>query len=132
MTDKPPVAKFLERKYIQWISECGEFHSQKDFAAFLEVEHSSFNRYYNGRRSDMEYQTALKICKKVRDFELLEILGYPPPSEEDLLSILPPGRGASIRAALEEIKLTVKQSGAISEEEADEILSRHGWKSNDI
>jgi len=131
---KTPVSRFLERVYLKWINSIGEVRTQKEFSQFLGVEYSKFNRYYNGHRSDMDYVTALKICRAVKDYELMEILGFEIP-EEDLIAVLPTDRAASLRAALTEIRERLAKFPGLSEAQAsvivDEIMLAHGWTVKD-
>jgi hypothetical protein len=124
MTGKGPVARWLEKKYIQWINEQGEMRTQEEFANFLGVDRVTFNRHYNGTIKRMELSTALKYAKKLNDYEILDILGYERPNEEKLLEGFPPEFKTAFSAALNEARSELVKRG-ITEgtEEARSIIN---------
>lgn len=131
MESKGPVARWLEKKYVQWINDQGVVRSQKEFAEFLGLDRVTFNRYYNGSRERMDYKNALQISSRLGDFELLDILGYERPSADSLLEGYPPEFRKQFSAALGEARSELVSRG-ITEgtDEAREIINmafrRHG------
>lgn len=137
MKDKGPVARWLEKKYIQWINEQGEVKNQEEFANYLGIDRVTFNRHYNGTVKRMELSTALKYAKKLNDFEILDILGYERPSEDDLLSGFPPDIREALSASLSEARSELVRRG-MTEGSAEALsiintaFAKHGLKINFI
>jgi hypothetical protein len=131
-TVKPPTARYMEKVYLAWLNQVGQVRSQKEFAEYLELDQIRFNRYYNGARTEIDYATALSICRKTGDYELMDILGYPRPIEGFDFSSLPPEDAASLRAAVFELTDKLNELGDFSDDEyravRDEVMEKYGWK----
>jgi len=131
------IAQWLMKKYIEWITQEGSVQSQKAFADYLGIDRVVFNRYINGKRKDINYRNAMQIARRVGDYEILDILGYERPSDDDLLKDFPDELRESIVSALNDARSELV-SKEITEgtSEAREIIitafAKHGLSINVI
>jgi hypothetical protein len=79
MDGKGELANWLEKKYIQWLTQVGR-RTQGEFADYLGLEKTTFNQYLNGKRTKIDYLLAFQIASKLGDYSIMEILGYEMPS----------------------------------------------------
>lgn len=88
-SNKPPIAVYTERIYLAWINSLGQVRPQSEFAELLGMDRQRFNNYYNGKRANMDYATAVRVAEIAAGFgadnpyEILEILGYPVPGARE-------------------------------------------------
>ena len=121
MKDKGIVGLWLEKKYIEWINEVGEVKPQVDFAIHLGLKKETFNRYYNGERKP-SYKQAIQICQVLKDFTLMDILGYTRPAVSGLVIDFPPEVALVIEKSLKEAKSELLKKGRTTFER-EEIIS---------
>ena len=71
---KSELAKWLEKQYINWMSEMGEVQSQADFARWLGINVVTLNRYMNDKRKNVDREIVDQIAIKLGP-EIYNILG---------------------------------------------------------
>jgi transcriptional regulator with XRE-family HTH domain len=141
MGTKTPVAAYVERIYLAWLNSIGQVRSQREFSELLGMDRQRFNNYYNGKRTNMDYATAVHVAKIAAGFgaenpyEILEILGYPVPGVGDLYARVSPLFSGAMRAALNEINEKILESGVEPDspeawEIARSVLARIGLGTN--
>lgn len=124
---------YFHRAYVAFLAREGGYRTQKDFAEFLGISRPRLNHYYNGRRKEMDYETAMLVAQKTGDYELFDILGYPRPQAEDILADFPPEVRDPVLAALKEARSSLVNKG-ISEDSKEarktltEAFERFGIK----
>jgi transcriptional regulator with XRE-family HTH domain len=129
--DVVELKDWLEKKYLEWQIENGRA-TVKDFASKLGISRSYLTLLLNGERTSMSREMAIEIAEKVRDYEILSILGYSLPEGISDLS-LPPSLRSSFDKAINEIERVYKALGITELESpealriAKEIFEEHGW-----
>jgi len=127
------TSTWLMNKYLDWQKERGALTPLAEFARFLEVGDKALSTWLNGRNNP-SYKTAVKICKKLGDYSLLEILGYSPPVLDPKplpFSSLPPEFIKLLEEIDLEIAKTFRERGiteysAEAESIAREIMEKYG------
>jgi len=130
VSEKPNSSSWLMSKYLDWQRDMGVLASMAEFARFLDVGEKALNTWINGRNNP-SYKTVLKICKKLGDYTLLELLGYQRQSIP--FDFLPPEFLARLQSIDSEIKNTLRERAITeysseAEEVALEILEKYGAK----
>jgi transcriptional regulator with XRE-family HTH domain len=77
-------SQWLEKKYIEWISESGRRRTLAEFSDFLRIPRPLLSRYLNGSRVP-KYSNADQIAAHLGP-EVYTVLGYRSP-DEMLLSL---------------------------------------------
>jgi len=131
------VTDWFVTKYLDWQKENRSINSMAEFARYLDVGDKALNTWVNGRNNP-SYRKAIQIAKKLDDYSLLDILGYPRPvSSEIPFDSLPSELRERLRAALGEIEETLKtraiqpdspEGSAISES----VLKKFGFTVSSI
>lgn len=102
------VTDWFVTKYLDWQKENRSISSMAEFARYLDVGDKALNTWVNGRNNP-SYRKAIQIAKKLDDYSLLDILGYPRPVSSDVpFDSLPADLRDRLRAALGEIEETLK------------------------
>ncbi len=73
--------KWLEQKYIDWITEKGKVLPQKDFADYLGIEPVNISNYINARRNMPDIEAIEKIAAKLGP-EIYDVLGLARPDKD--------------------------------------------------
>lgn len=74
--------------------------SMAEFARYLNVSEKALNHWAVGRNKP-SYANAVKICVKLNDYSLLDLLGYQPDSVDEVsIDFLPPEIRDRLRLAL--------------------------------
>lgn len=94
--------EFIQDKFAEWRGRGRE--TLVDFANYIGVSQQVMSNWYNGRiKRSPEADTYSHLIKKY-GVEVYDVLGLPRPSEEEVLSGLPPDMAASVRSFLDEIR----------------------------
>lgn len=110
-------------KYLDWQKENQTLNSMAEFSRFLGVGDKAMNTWVNGRNNP-SYKTAIKICSRLNDYTLLDLLGYPRPESESIpLASLPPELRERLRSALLEIEATLKERSIQPDSPAGAVIS---------
>lgn len=72
MSEKTPLAKWLDKKYLEWQTQEGESKTVIEFATYLDVNRSLLSFWMNGSREPSE-ENLIKIALKL-GFEIYDIL----------------------------------------------------------
>lgn len=72
MTEKPPLAKWLDSKYLQWQNDLEQRKTVIEFADYLEVNRSLLSYWMNGSRDPSE-DNLVKLAFKL-GFEIYDVL----------------------------------------------------------
>lgn len=88
MSTKEDFAKWLERKYIDWLREKGEIASQREFAEYIGIEPMNLSNYLNAKRRMPDPDSVMKIAEKLGP-EVYDVLGLarPDPQLQKLTSM---------------------------------------------
>jgi hypothetical protein len=69
------TSTWLNQKFLQWQQAEGERKTIGDFAQYLCVGEAALGHWMNGRR-DPSFKNAVAISGKLKDPEILELLGF--------------------------------------------------------
>lgn len=72
MPEKTPIAKWLDRKFLEWQTNEGESKTVSEFADYLDVNRSLLSFWMNGSREPNE-DNLIKIAFKL-GFEVYDVL----------------------------------------------------------
>lgn len=72
MREKPPLAKWLDKKYLDWQAKLGERKTLEDFADHLGVSRPLLSFWMNGSREPSE-ENLIKIAFKL-GFQVYDVL----------------------------------------------------------
>lgn len=72
MKEKPPLAKWLDSKYLQWQNDLEQRKTVIEFADYLEVNRSLLSYWMNGSRDPSE-DNLVKLAFKL-GFEIYDVL----------------------------------------------------------
>lgn len=95
-----PIAKFLERAFLDWQSASGERKSQRDFAEYLGFGHATLGKLIRGEVDAPERDTVEKIAARCGP-GIYDALGLPRP--DPLLQVVIANWGALSREQRDEI-----------------------------
>jgi transcriptional regulator with XRE-family HTH domain len=79
--NKPPFAKWLEKKYIAWLQDRGSIATQKEFAEYLYLDPMTLSHYINGRRKMPDKYSLAKIAERLGP-EVYDVLGLARPDKD--------------------------------------------------
>ena len=100
------------------------------FAKIMDISPSYLSQLMNGINKGMSYEVANKICLKLNDWSLFDLLAYPKPPEANQL---PPDFKYRLENATNEVNRIFKERNLPSdtpeaEQIAIEIFERFGFK----
>jgi len=72
------LAKWLEKKYLEWMYLGGSIRTQKDFAEYLGVSQPVLNRYMTGRHKRPDFEIIVKFADKLGP-EIYDVVGLDRP-----------------------------------------------------
>ena len=109
----------------KWNKRRGYFGSLDEFADFLLVDRELFNRWLT-RKEIPDVEDALRICKRVWDFSLLDTLGYLDDTHLINMEDKSVEYVLRLRAATFEAKRTIKIQNldARGKDEKEEVLDQ--------
>ena len=81
MKEKTGFAKWIEIKYIEWMKEKEQIHSQREFADYLGIDAMSLSHYINARRKMPDQDSIKKIASKLGP-EVYDVLGLARPDAD--------------------------------------------------
>jgi transcriptional regulator with XRE-family HTH domain len=81
MKHKEAFAKWLERQYIEWMSDRGEVASQREFAEFIGIDPMNLSNYLNAKRRMPDQESIKKIAEKLGP-EVYDVLGLARPDPQ--------------------------------------------------
>lgn len=113
-----PLIKWFERKYLEYQMENG-LKSLKEFSDIIGISRPYLSLILSGERSEISEHLAMSIAKTLRDYTLLDILGYDRPPETKI----PPSLKSAFDSAVDEISRKYNELGItdFSSDEAVEI-----------
>lgn len=131
---KPELSKWFEKKYLEWQLENGKA-SISEFAKFLGLSQGYASQLMNGTRTGMSMKAAQKVCEKLNDWSLYDLLGYKKDNETNL-DYLPESFRNRLEAASAEVERVLSERGLTGESpEAEsiviEIFEHFGFKYTD-
>jgi len=131
---KPELSKWFEKKYLEWQLENGKA-SISEFSELLGFSQSYISQLMNGTRTGMSMKAAQKVCEKLNDWSLYDLLGFKKDNETNL-DYLPESFRNRLEAASAEAERVLSERGLTGESpEAEEIVieifERFGFKYTD-
>lgn len=103
-----PISAWLLEKYLDWQRQRHKAASMAEFARHLDVGKNSLNHWVNGHRRP-SYASSVKICVRLHDYSLLDLLGYTAEApDEASIDFLPPALRDPFRLALIELATTFR------------------------
>lgn len=101
-----PITSWFIDHYLSWQHERHALAPMAEFARYLETSDKSLNHWANGRNKP-SYTSAVKICIKLHDYSLLDLLGYDAKSVDEVsIDFLPPELRDRLRLALLDLATT--------------------------
>ena len=123
--------EWIQKKFAEWRGIRRE--SLAGFAKFIGVSPQVMSNWWNGTLKERPNPKLYGLLIQKYGHEVYEVLGLQVPTEEDVLSELPPELAEPLKAALEEIRASGLNKGKVTASPEDfekikEILSKHGVK----
>lgn len=93
---------FIRDKFAEWRGKGRE--TLVDFATYIGVSQQAMSNWYNGKFKRPPSAESLNLLIMKYGVEVYDVAGIPRPSEEDVLSVLPPEYASAVKAALDEVR----------------------------
>lgn len=81
MSKREDFAKWLERKYIDWMRDIGAITTQREFAEFIGIDPMNLSNYLNAKRRMPDPDAVEKMADKLGP-EVYDILGLARPDPQ--------------------------------------------------
>lgn len=80
MESRPAFARFVEKKFLEWMLKEGGIRTQAQFAAHLGISQSGLNNYMNGKVEKPDIEVVIKLADEDKlGPEIYEVLGMERP-----------------------------------------------------
>jgi transcriptional regulator with XRE-family HTH domain len=107
--DPTEFRDFIRDKFAEWRGKGRD--TLVDFAAYIGVSQQLMSNWYNGNFKRPPTADSYKLLISKYGIEVYDVLGIPRPSEEDVLSALPPEYASAVKSALDEVRASGVNKG---------------------